>query len=179
MKFGLVQTDFKRFDPRSYLQKIGGNTFVCRTRLNRTDWSVKNWLCLKVHQLPYNQTSVRILSKQIIRDLDDGTLVGKCYPAVQCIFYLLDTDRLVSHRGKDELGNYHWWLVDTVTNKVIDPTVRQYEELKIDPPYGVGKKCIWHGFRPFPQKRSMDLIHRLQPQSKFYEVTDLSELEHQ
>ena len=137
-----MQTEFKRFDPRSYLQKFEGDTFVCRPRLNRDDWSVNNWLCLKFRQISYDQKSVSKLTSQIITDLDDGSLIGKCYPAVQSIFYLLDTDCLVSHRGKDELGNYHWWLVDTVTNKVIDPTVDQYEEHKIDPPYDVGMKCI-------------------------------------
>ena len=107
---------------------------------------------------------------------EEDHLFGLVPVAVQTLFCLMDTRKLQSFRGKDTRGEYHWWLVDIETDKIFDPTVAQYDELGIQPPYADGKKCSWYGFRPFIQKRSMDVIHQLQPSSKFHKVTDLSEL---
>ena len=176
MKCGWVQTEFKRFDPQSYIVDANDKSFVCRPRLRAPDWNASNWLCLEIQRHSYTQKSITRISNQIASYLNDGSLIGKCYPAVQTLFCLMDTRKLQSFRGKDTRGEYHWWLVDIETDKIFDPTVAQYDELGIQPPYADGKKCSWYGFRPFIQKRSMDVIHQLQPSSKFHKVTDLSEL---
>ena len=177
MKCGWVQTEFKRFDPQSYIVDANDKSFVCRPKLRPPEWNASSWLCLEIQRHSYTPKSITRISNQIASYFYDGSMIGKCYPAVQTLFCLMDTRKLQSFRGKDARGEYHWWLVDIETDKIFDPTVAQYDELGIQPPYADGKKCSWYGFRPFIQKRSMNVIHDLQPTSKFHKVTDLSELQ--
>ena len=183
----LTDSEFKHFDPQSYIRVVGDKTYLIRPRLNPNDnWSVRNWLALEVSRSRYDPDNLKTVSELIRQNLTekyltepfqpDNPLRGFCYVATQAIYYLMDTDRLESWSGVDASSVTHWWLADRDTGEIIDLTADQYSVLDFDPPYDVGRKRTWYGFRPFIQKRTMDLIHQIQPTSSFRVVNELSEL---
>jgi hypothetical protein len=183
----LTDSEFKHFDPQSYIRVVGDKTYLIRPRLNPNDnWSVRNWLALEVSRSRYDPDNLKTVSELIRQNLTekylteplqrDNPLRGFCYIATQSIYYLMDTDRLESWSGVDASSVTHWWLADRDTGEIIDLTADQYSVLDFDPPYDVGRKRTWYGFRPFIQKRTMDLIHQIQPTSSFRVVNELSEL---
>ena len=70
---------------------------------------------------------------------------GHCYHATQGLYYLIDTDELVSYSGTDYRGEKHWWLQHGET--VYDCTAEQYWEVHENPPYETGKKTKWYGWK--------------------------------
>ena len=84
---------------------------------------------------------------------------GHCYHATQALYYLMDTDRLVSMKGEDYRGESHWWLQDE--DKIYDVTADQYYSVDKTPPYESGKKTNWYGWKQRPQQISLDLMKRV------------------
>ena len=84
---------------------------------------------------------------------------GHCYHATQSLYYLMDTDRLFSMKGKDYREETHWWLQDE--DEIYDVTADQYYSVDKKPPYESGKKTNWYGRKQRPQQISLDLMKRV------------------
>ena len=84
---------------------------------------------------------------------------GHCYHSSQALYYLMDTDRLVSMKGEDYRGESHWWLQDE--DEIYDITADQYYSVDKTPPYESGKKTNWYGWKQRPQQISLDLMKRV------------------
>ena len=84
---------------------------------------------------------------------------GHCYHSSQALYYLIDTDKLVSMSGEDYRGEKHWWLQDG--QKIYDCTAHQYTFVNQFPPYDVGKKTNWYGWKQRPQQISLELVKRV------------------
>ena len=84
---------------------------------------------------------------------------GHCYHSSQALHYLIDTDKLVSMSGEDYRGEKHWWLQDG--EKIYDCTAHQYTFVNQSPPYHVGKKTNWYGWKQRPQQISLELVKRV------------------
>ena len=84
---------------------------------------------------------------------------GHCYHSSQALYYLIDTDKLVSMSGEDYRGEKHWWLQDG--QKIYDCTAHQYTFVNQFPPYDVGKKTNWYGWKQRPQQVSLELVKRV------------------
>ena len=84
---------------------------------------------------------------------------GHCYHATQALYYLMDTDRLFSMKGKDYREETHWWLQDE--DEIYDVTADQYYSVDKTPPYESGKKTNWYGWKQRPQQISLELMKRV------------------
>jgi len=84
---------------------------------------------------------------------------GHCYHSSQALYYLIDTDKLISMSGEDYRGEKHWWLQDG--EKIYDCTAHQYTFVNQSPPYDVGKKTNWYGWKQRPQQISLELVKRV------------------
>ena len=84
---------------------------------------------------------------------------GHCYHSSQALYYLIDTDKLVSMSGEDYRGEKHWWLQDG--EKIYDCTANQYIDKGENPPYNIGKKTNWYGWKQRPQQISLELMKRV------------------
>ena len=92
-------------------------------------------------------------------DLLTNKYYGHCYHATQALYYLMDTDKLVSMSGEDYRGEKHWWLQDG--EKIYDATAQQYYDKDQQPPYSNGKKTSWYGWKGRPQQVSLNLVVRI------------------
>ena len=181
---------FQFYDPQSYSVVVDNRNFLVRPRLNPTDnWAVKHWDVLEHRKFPYTKNNLKMCDRAILDNLETSylnkiylagnatnPLYGFCYLATQTMFYLLQTNHLFSYSGLDDFSVRHWWLVDEGNGEIIDPTASQYDLLMCDPPYEVGKKRKWYGFRPWPQNRTLDLIQKMQPDAKRSKVLNLENL---
>ena len=61
--------------------------------------------------------------------------------------------------GEDYRGEKHWWLQNDV--KIYDCTADQYLDKGKIPPYNMGKKSKWYGWKQRPQQASLKLIKRV------------------
>ena len=93
------------------------------------------------------------------QDLLTNKYYGHCYHATQALYYLIDTDRLVSMKGEDYRGESHWWLQND--DKIYDVTADQYYSVDKTPPYEQGKKTKWYGWKQRPQQITLDLMKRV------------------
>ena len=93
------------------------------------------------------------------QDMQTNLLYGHCYHASQALFYLMNTDELVSMSAEDYRGEKHWWLQNG--NKIYDITEGQYYSVNKFPPHENGKKSKWYGWKQRPQQISLDLMVRV------------------
>jgi hypothetical protein len=84
---------------------------------------------------------------------------GHCYHSTQSVFYLMDTDCLVPMSGIDYRGDSHWWLQHG--ENIYDVTAEQYYIVGKLPPYQVGKKTQWYGWKQRPHQRSLNLMMKV------------------
>ena len=84
---------------------------------------------------------------------------GHCYHSSQALYYLMDCDTLTPMSGEDYRGEKHWWLQDG--EKIYDCTANQYIFVNQSPPYDVGKKSNWYGWKQRPQQISLELMKRV------------------
>ena len=84
---------------------------------------------------------------------------GHCYHSSQALYYLIDYDKLTPMSGEDYRGEKHWWLKDG--DKIYDCTSQQYTFVNQSPPYDVGKKTNWYGWKQRPQQISLELMKRV------------------
>jgi hypothetical protein len=84
---------------------------------------------------------------------------GHCYHSTQSLFYLMDGDCLVPMSGIDYRGDTHWWLQHG--ENIYDVTAEQYYTVGKLPPYQVGKKTQWYGWKQRPHQRSLNLMMKV------------------
>ena len=84
---------------------------------------------------------------------------GHCYHSSQALHYLMDCDTLIPMSGEDYRGEKHWWLQDG--QKIYDCTAHQYIDKGEHPPYNIGKKTNWYGWKQRPQQISLELVKRV------------------
>ena len=84
---------------------------------------------------------------------------GHCYHSSQALHYLMDCNILTPMSGEDYRGEKQWWLQDG--QKIYDCTSQQYTFVNQSPPYDVGKKSNWYGWKQRPQQISLELVKRV------------------
>lgn len=89
-------------------------------------------------------------------DIETNKYYGHCYHSSQALFYLMDTDQLVSMSAEDYRGEKHWWLQNG--ERIYDVTAEQYYCVGKIPPYSKGKKSKWYGWKGRPQQITLDLM---------------------
>ena len=124
---------------------------------------------------PYSYDDIEFVINKIRNNLSSDLLKGKrlkypsdllvskfyghCYHSSQALFYLMDCDTLIPMSGEDYRGEKHWWLQNDV--KIYDCTADQYLDKGKIPPYNMGKKSKWYGWKQRPQQASLKLIKRV------------------
>ena len=116
-------------------------------------------MCLVMGLIQKNLTPDLLKHKRLMYKGDSNKYYGHCYHATQALYYLMDTDRLVSMKGEDYRGESHWWLQDE--DEIYDVTADQYYSVDKKPPYESGKKTNWYGWKQRPQQISLDLMKRV------------------
>jgi hypothetical protein len=71
----------------------------------------------------------------------------------------MDTDCLVPMSGIDYREDTHWWLQDD--KRIYDVTADQYYVVGKLPPYNVGKRTQWYGWKQRPHQRSLNLMMKV------------------
>ena len=93
------------------------------------------------------------------QDVLTNKYYGHCYHSSQALYYLMDTDGLVPMSGEDYRGEKHWWL--QYGDNIYDCTAEQYLDKGKIPPYHVGKKSVWYGWKQRPQQISLNLMKKV------------------
>ena len=106
------------------------------------------------------QLTPDLLTKKYRKENETNPMYGHCYHSTQALFYLLDPHDLIPMSGIDYRGDTHWWLYDD-RGVIYDTTSDQYYSVGQVPPYDVGKKTQWYGWKQRPHQRSLDLIMRV------------------
>ena len=106
------------------------------------------------------QLTPNLLTKKYRKENETNPMYGHCYHSTQALFYLLDPHNLIPMSGIDYRGDTHWWLYDD-RGVIYDTTADQYYSVGQVPPYAVGKKTAWYGWKQRPHQRSLDLIMRV------------------
>lgn len=81
---------------------------------------------------------------------------GHCYHSAQSLYYLMDTDQLIPMSAIDYREEKHWWLQNG--DKIYDVTAEQYYSVGKQPPYHIGKKSRWYGWKERPQQITLNLM---------------------
>jgi hypothetical protein len=122
------------------------------------EYSEKN-MCLVMGLVRQNLTPDLLKGRKKLmypEDIKTNPCYGHCYHSSQALFYLMDTDQLVSMSAEDYRGEKHWWLQNG--EKIYDVTAEQYYSVGKLPPYHSGKKSKWYGWKQRPQQISLDLM---------------------
>lgn len=146
---------------------------VERSRYNKNE--IISTRYLEFEPWEFNENNMGLVMGLIQRNLSDDLLkhkkllypedrgkvqyYGHCYHATQALYYLMDTEELVSYSAKDYRGEKHWWL--QYEDRVYDATAEQYWTLGKFPPHDRGKKTHWYGWKGRPQQVSLDLMVRV------------------
>ena len=122
----------------------------------------ENNMCLVMGLIERNLTPDLLKGRKKLmypNDVLTNKMYGHCYHASQALFYLMNTDQLVSMSAEDYRGEKHWWLQNG--NKIYDVTEGQYYSVHKFPPHEQGKKSKWYGWKQRPQQISLDLMVRV------------------
>ena len=140
--------------------RYDGDAIIETRVLEFEPWSLD---CIdEVMELIQKELTVDLLKgKRLMYPRDKGInrFYGHCYHATQALSYLIDSDELVSYSGVDYRDEKHWWL--QYGEMVYDCTAEQYWSVKQNPPYNVGKKTKWYGWKGRPQQVSLELCKRV------------------
>ncbi len=91
----------------------------------------------------------------------ENPMFGHCYVASEALFHLLG-GRATNYRpyhGKDDTGDTHWWLEDTLTGFRYDVTADQYLSVGKKPPYDAGRMGTF--LTKEPSKRARVVMSRV------------------
>jgi len=113
-------------------------------------------MCLIMGLIQKNLKPELLKRKKLMFRDESNKYYGHCYHATQALYYLMDTDRLVPMSGEDYREEKHWWLDDN--GNTYDCTAEQYWTVGKLPPYHLGKKTAWYGWKQRPQQTSLDLM---------------------
>jgi len=106
------------------------------------------------------QLTPDLLTKKYRKENETNPMYGHCYHSSQALFYLLDPHDLIPMSGIDYRGDTHWWLYDD-RGVTYDTTADQYYSVGQVPPYAVGKKTSWYGWKQRPHQRTLTLMMRV------------------
>jgi len=106
------------------------------------------------------QLTPDLLTKKYRKENETNPMYGHCYHSSQALFYLLDPHDLIPMSGIDYRGDTHWWLYDD-RGLTYDTTADQYYSVGQVPPYAVGKKTSWYGWKQRPHQRTLTLMMRV------------------
>ncbi len=106
-----------------------------------------------------NLTPDLLKYKKLIHKGDANIYYGHCYHSSQALHYLIEDNKLTPMSGEDYRGEKHWWLQDG--QKIYDCTAKQYLDKGETPPYSIGKKTNWYGWKQRPQQVSLELMKRV------------------
>ncbi len=116
-------------------------------------------MCLVIGLIQKNLTP-DLLKRKKLKYKDNPTkYYGHCYHASQALYYLMDTDKLIPMSGEDYREEKHWWL--KYDDNVYDCTAEQYLSIGKLPPYHIGKKSKWYGWKQRPQQITLELMKRV------------------
>jgi hypothetical protein len=107
-----------------------------------------------------NHLTPDLLTKKYREENVTNPMYGHCYHSSQALFYLLEPHELVPMSGLDYRGDTHWWLYDD-RDVIYDTTADQYYSVGQVPPYQVGKKTNWYGWKQRPHQRTLKLIMKV------------------
>lgn len=107
-----------------------------------------------------NQLTPDLITTKYREENVKNPMYGHCYHSTQALFYLLNPHDLIPMSGTDYRGVTHWWLYDD-RGAIYDTTADQYYSVGQVPPYDVGKKSLWYGWKQRPHQRSLNLIMRV------------------
>ena len=113
-------------------------------------------MCLVMGLIQKNLTPELLKHKRLMYKDDSNKYYGHCYHASQALYYLMETKKLVPMSGEDYRGEKHWWL--QYGDNIYDCTAEQYLDKGKIPPYHVGKKSVWYGWKQRPQQISLNLM---------------------
>ena len=99
-----------------------------------------------------------MVTKKYREENAGNPMFGHCYHSSQALYYLMNTDRLEQMSAVDYHNCSHWWLRDKITNEIFDITSDQYYSIDQVPPYDIGKKKPWYGWKQRPHQRTLDLM---------------------
>ena len=99
-----------------------------------------------------------MVTKKYRKENESNPMFGHCYHSSQALYYLMNTDRLEQMSAVDYHNCSHWWLRDKITNEIFDITSDQYYSIDQVPPYDIGKKKPWYGWKQRPHQRTLDLM---------------------
>ena len=80
-------------------------------------------------------------------------MFGHCYHSSQALYYLIDTDVLQPMSAIDYHDCSHWWDRRYELQKIYDITSIKYYHVGQIPPYDVGKKKKWYGWKQRPSSK--------------------------
>ena len=107
-----------------------------------------------------NHLTPDLLTKKYREENLTNPMYGHCYHSTQTLFYLMEPHDLITMSGTDYRGDTHWWLYDD-RDVIYDTTADQYYSVGKVPPYDVGKKTSWYGWKQRPHQRSLKLIMKV------------------
>ena len=136
--------------------------FETRTLTFERYWCSEYNIWLVMDLIQKNLTPDLLKGRKKLMYPDDINILryyGHCYHASQALYYLMECDKLTPMSGEDYRGEKHWWL--QYENSVYDCTAQQYLDKGENPPYNVGKKTAWYGWKQRPQQISLNLMKRV------------------
>ena len=158
-------------------------------------WPTKKYDVLNFKQYEYNKPNMdfviskiqnclspNLLTQQLRKKYPnnsprwDNGFFGYCVPATFVLLFLMDTNRLHPFSGHDVDGENHWWLQDMESGEILDVTPQQYTPKERVFVYSTGKPKRLYAFKGRPQKRMLDLIQLVQPNTTRYTVFSLNDV---
>ena len=156
--------DLKPQPHMQYIMDFDAFSIIFRPKTRTTD-------CIQYRRKDYAPKNVEFLINAIREQL-----CSEEYSSVVSIFvlqYFLRTDRLVSLAGLDSSGKKHYWLMDRVTGKRLDPSVNRYPSHELTKIYDSGKVAGYSGSQGKPAVRFFDLMEQVDPLASRFEVEEL------
>ena len=156
--------DLKPQPHMQYIMDFDAFSIIFRPKTRTTD-------CIQYRRKDYAPKNVEFLINAIREQL-----CSEEYSSVVSIFvlqYFLRTDRLVSLAGLDSSGKKHYWLMDRVTGKRLDPSVNRYPSHELTKIYDSGKVAGYSGPQGKPAARFFDLMEQVDPLASRFEVEEL------
>ena len=156
--------DLKPQRHMQYIVDFDAFSIIFRPKTRTTD-------CIQYRRKDYAPKNVEFLINAIREQLP-----SEKYSSVASIFvlqYFLRTDSLVSVGGLDSTGNTHYWLMDRVTGKRLDPFVNRYSSHELTKIYDSGKVAGYSGSQGKPAARFFDLMEQVDPLASRFEAEEL------
>ena len=139
--------------------------YVTPIGMSRLRLTKPNSKPVSFYHLEYDQlSSPGDVTKKIL-DVYGQSVVGRCFEFTMSALYLLNDQRYVPYRSKDDSGTYHWWFQNEVNGSIYDISQDQYSPDQLERLWSNGEPRPFYTWYQMPTVRSMDLIEELQQDS--------------